>query len=197
MRLARAYAFGVALSFAALAALTPYPGRAAFNGWLGDALRSASWVVAGLSALGAARDLAQRDDADGFSTLAALRGADRRALDGARVLAAALRIALGVCVPALAVLTVAGLRSPRAELLPWLAQWGAFIVSYAAGLGVVLALLARLCSGLLAPQARLSLACLVLVPELLRAVGGLPLPSLPAACARLITFAEGFGRTTS
>jgi hypothetical protein len=197
MRLARMYSFGVALSFALLALLTPTTGRSAINGWIVDALRSASWVVAGLSALSAARELEPRDELDGFSALAALRGSAREQRSRARALATALRIALGVCVPGLAVLGVGALRSLGPALLPWLALWLAFIVAYSLVLGATLALLARASARLLAQQARLLLVCVVFVPELVRALGGFWFPSLPAACAWLLGLGEAWGRAAS
>jgi hypothetical protein len=197
MRLARMYSLGVALSFALVTLLTPTSGRGPVNGWIADALRSASWVVAGLSALSAARELEPRDDADGFSALAALRGSAREHRYRARALAIALRIALGVCLPGLVVLGVGALRSLGPALLPWLALWLAFIVAYSLALGVALSLLARACARLLAQQARLLLVCVVFVPELVRAMGGIWFPSLPAACAWLLELGEAWGRAVS
>lgn len=197
MRMARAYSFGVALSFAVLVALLPTGARSAFNRWLVDALRSASWVVAGLSALSAARDLEQRDDADGFSSLCALRGSGRGERAWAQAIATALRIAVGVCLPALAVLAVSALKSRGPALGQWLLLWTALIVGYAAALGVTLSLLARASARLLADQARFLLLAVVFAPELLRALAGWPLPSLPSAFDSLLELALAWGRAAS
>lgn len=195
--MARLYAVGVGCSFATLALFVPTASAASFNGTLADALRSASWVVAGLSALSAARDHEQRDDADGISTLTALRGATREQRTRARTMASALRIALGVCAPGLAVLLIAGLRADGPGIAAWFARWAAFIVLYSLGLGATLSILARASERLAAKQAWLLLLGVVLVPELLRTLGGLSLPSLPAACSSLIELAEAFGRVAA
>lgn len=197
MRLARMYAVGVAFSFALLALLVPAASVAAFNEPIADALRSASWVVAGLSALSAARDHEQRDDADGISTLAVLRGSTREQHAVARMVASTLRIALGVCAPGLLVLLVAATRAEGPELARWFTRWAAFILLYSLGLGATLSMLARASERLVAKQAWLVLLGVVFVPELLRTLGGVPLPSLPSACGSLIALAESWGGPTA
>lgn len=197
MRLARMYAFGVAFSFAALALLVPAASVAGFNEAIADALRSASWVVAGLSALSATRDHEQLDETDGISTLTTLRGATRAQHAWARTMAASLRIGLGVCVPGLVVLLVAMLRAEGSELTAWSTRWAMFIVLYSLGLGATLSLLARASRRLAAQQAWLILLGVVLVPELLRALAGASVPSLPAACRSLIGLAEAWGRVAA
>jgi hypothetical protein len=197
MRLARAYAFGVAFSFALLAAASATAGRSSLSRFIADALSSASWVVAGLSALSAARDLERQDQADGFGPLMELRGASRRERALARTLASAGRITLFVCLPALAVLFVGALRTWEAGLLQWLARWLVLIVVYAAGLGVTLSLLARGSALLAAPHARVLLLVFVFAPELLRTVAGWPIPSLPSACGSFLTLAREWGASPS
>jgi hypothetical protein len=194
MRLARAYALGVALSFALLVALLPATTQATFDRYIVDALRSASWIVAGLSTLSAARDLEQRDEADGFASLFALRGAGRRERAWSRAIAGATRIALGVSVPALAVLMVSALKWRGPALVPWLALWTALIVVYATALGTALAALSRGSALLLARHARFLLVCAVLVPELLRSLAGWPVPSLPSLCSSFLELAQAWAR---
>jgi hypothetical protein len=194
MRLARAYALGVALSFAVLVALLPTTDRATFDRFIVDALRSASWIVAGLSTLSAARDLEQRDDVDGFGSLFSLRGAGRRERAWSRGIAGATRIALGVSVPALTVLAVSGLKSRGPALASWLALWTLLILGYAAALGITLTLLSRGSALLLARYARFLVVCAVFVPELLRALAGWPLPSLPYACGSFLELAQAWAR---
>jgi hypothetical protein len=194
MRLARAYAFGVALSFAALVALMPSATQTTFNRYIVDALRSASWIVAGLSALSAARDLERRDDTDGFAALFALRGAGQRERAWSRVIAGAARIALGVSIPAFAVLAVSALKWRGPALGPWLALWTALIVVYATALGATLSALSRGSAMLFARHARFLLVGVVFVPELLRVLAGWPLPSLPSACSSFLDLAQTWAR---
>src|SRR5262245_11358154 len=101
MRAARLYAFGLALSFALLIALLPASTTpASIEKLIGRALLSASWLVAGLAALAAARDLERKDREEGILALVAQRGHDLETLELSRTLAAAVLIATRIALPA-------------------------------------------------------------------------------------------------
>lgn len=177
MRTARIYALGIGASFALILSLSSM--RALFAGadaLLHRALGSASWVVGGLSALSAARDLARRDHDDGVSTLACLRGYDARSLELSRVLAAASRIGIWVGGPCLALLLLPGAHADGR----WRLDWAWFIPCYALALGLALGTLSRVSARLSPRHGRLVLVAFILLPELFHLV--LPaIPSLPRA----------------
>jgi hypothetical protein len=183
MRAARLYAFGLAASFALLIALLPASATASsIEKLLGRALISSSWLVAGLAALAAARDLERRDREEGVLALVAQRGHDLGTLELSRALAAAALIAARVALPA-ALLVVVGLLKLRdASATLWALRWLAFTLVYAPALGLVLGGLARTASRLSPDRGRTVLALLILLPELARSVWP-ALPSVPSAFA--------------
>ena len=191
MRMARVYAIGLLASFVLLIAVLPAStGPQVLGSVLARALGTASWIVAGLSALSAARDLRARDDTEGISTLAALRGHDARSLELSRWIATALRIAVGVGLPVLLLTLFGCLRLREPSSASWAPSWVAFVVGYSVVLGAALALLARSAAWLNPRRGRLLLALVVLLPELARLVAPAT-PSVPRAFA----WALAHGRT--
>jgi hypothetical protein len=181
MRAARAYAVGIALSMVLFVALVPGQNRdLVASRSIREGLVSASWIVAGLSALAAARDFgAPRRYLHAAFTFA--RGVSVQDELRARLLATALRIALGVFFPSLAIVTVSWLTG--AVGFAWGGVWLACGLVYALALGGLLSLLAVGCSRVTLQNARGLLLVVVVVPELLRQAGLRALPTLPAACA--------------
>ena len=164
LRVARAYAFGVFLSYALVIVLMRGPdSRATTQGFVRAALEALSWVVGALAAFGTAQALAERERG-GVDVLAAQRGFSRAALLGAYFVAAARRITLLVGVPGWALLIVALLSG---QALAWAALTAFGIAIYALLLGASLAALALVSAELAPRHARPLLAGLVLVPLLL------------------------------
>lgn len=164
-------------------ALLPRPvSIAAIEGLLLQALRSASWFVAGLCALSAARDLVRRDLEEGVTALVAQRGHDPKSLELSRGLAAALLIATWIGLPAVLLALLAWVRVSDLSSLPWAIAWVSFAIVYSIALGLVIGALARVASHISPERGRLVLIGLVLTPELLRAVWP-SVPSVPAAFA--------------
>ncbi len=193
MRMARAYAIGIAVSMS-LVTLFALKAPSGLDFWLRETLVSASWAVAGLSTWSVAAPLSRRDEQQGVFTLAALRGFTSQQVSWARNAATALRIAAGVAVPALAVawfgsaLTANG---PR-----WLVLRTLSVLAYSAVLGGGLSLAAFSSAAIAGKGARVLLLSCVLVPELLRLTAWPALPTLPAACGWAISYiteARGFG----
>lgn len=193
MRAARAYALGIALSFALLLSVVPSSARAFLAKYsLREALLGASWFVAGLSALAAARDFATvRRRA--YSSFALGYGFAQREDLLARLLVVGLRIAAGVLVPVAVVVAVARLTAARSSA--WCVAWLFAGSLYALALGAVLAGLALACSRISPRNARTLLLVVVLAPELLRYAGLSALPSLPAACSWAIGSAESLAHS--
>jgi len=186
MRIARLYGIGIAASYGIAIALVPGDTRAeTAPALLGRALASASWVVAGLSGLSLARDLALRDRGEGIEMLAALRGHDARRLELARGIAGALRIAIWLAAPiaAIALFTAALSGTARGVLLG--ASFTGFALVYSALLGATIAALSRAGAGLSPRRGRLVFAAIVLLPHAARVVSP-ETPSVPAAFAWLI-----------
>lgn len=180
MRSARAYAIGLGLSFAALVLLTaPSAQTSTLDALLTQALKSASWLVGGLSALSAARDLAERDRRDGIAVLAGGRGHDDRALELARALAASLRIAVAVALPVVGLVWLSCASAGRSGPVAWAIAWTCFAALYSASLGLTLGVLARGAALLSHRHGRLVLLGVVVVPELLRQSW----PALPTLAA--------------
>ncbi|HEX3774919.1 MAG TPA: hypothetical protein VHV51_10675 [Polyangiaceae bacterium] len=183
LRLARLYALGVCLCYAiAISLAHGEHRRAAIQSFVHAALVSISWVVGSLAALGTAQILAQAPDRDGLRALALARGFSDRDVLRARVLAAALRVALLLGVPALLLVLVA---LARGESLGWALVLAPGVAIYAALFGLCLALLAEFSAALAPRHARALLATLVLCPLLLSQAYP-ALPNLPAAFAELL-----------
>ncbi|HEY4102490.1 MAG TPA: hypothetical protein VGM44_01320 [Polyangiaceae bacterium] len=190
LRLAWVYAFGVFVSYAIAISLAHGERRhAAIRGFVHAALISISWVVGSLAALGTARVLVQAPDRDGLRALALTRGFSDRDLLRARMLAAALRVARLIGVPALLLILVA---LARGEALAWALVVAPGVAAYALLFGLCVALLAQFSAALAPRHARALLAALVLGPMLLSKAYP-ALPNLPAACAELLDrlFATG------
>lgn len=184
LRLTRLYGFGIGVSYGALALAMPQEPQVAAALW-SRSLVTASWV-AGVGALSLATDLEARDAAQGLTGLARLRGFGSPALERARILAGALRVAGAVAIPGLLVALAALLRFrtlPGAVTALWLAL---LTLPYAALLGGTLACLARLSSRLLPQRGRLLLLSLVLGPWLLALGTRSDVPSVPAAFGWLL-----------
>lgn len=187
MRMARVYALGLLASFALLLVVLPAStGPQVLGSVLARALGTASWIVAGLSALSAARDLRARDEAEGISMLAALRGHDARSLELSRLLATALRIGVGVGLPVLLLTAFGCLKVREPSPASWAPSWIAFVLGYSVVLGSAVALLARAAAWLNPRRGRLLLALVVLLPELARLVAPTT-PSVPRAFAWALT----------
>lgn len=181
-RAGRLYGIGVALSFAVLIGFLPEPvSPSKVEDLLIAALKSASWSVAGFTALSAARDLGRRDDDDGILSLVAQRGHDPRSLELSRVLGAALWVASWVAGPALVLAAFAWTRLGDWSLWPWTFSWASFVLFYSASLGIAAGGLAR-GAARVTSWGRLGLIALVMAPELLRSVWP-SVPSIPAAFA--------------
>jgi hypothetical protein len=191
MRLARGYALGIAITFALLAGFTPssHLERAA-DGWIREALVSASWVVAGLSAISAAFALSERSGHGERLGVLALQGVPRREILTARFLVIGARVALGVAFPAALLVLLSFSRSPRFFGSGWVAAWLGFIVVYAALLGAGICALAAIAAAVSRRHARAALLALLLGPELLRWADFHSVPSVSRACAWAIERTE-------
>lgn len=175
-RAARLYGIGIAVSFAILIGILPRPvSPSTLEDLLVSALKSASWAVAGFSALSAARDLVGRDREDGVLSLLAQRGFDPRTLELSRALGAAFLIATWIAVPAALLALLAWAKLGEPDHWPWVFAWIGFVVAYSVVLGIVAGGLARAVS-LVTERGRLALVGLVIAPELLRVVW----PSVPS-----------------
>jgi hypothetical protein len=189
LRLARLYGIGVGISYAALTfGLNPDP-RLAATLWV-QCLTTASWA-AGLGALSLARDLVARDETQGVTALVRLRGFGDQALERARTLSGALTLFTAVAAPGLLVAAAALLRFRTVPGALSALVLAVLTLPYAALLGGVLAVLARLCSRLLPERGRLLLLAIVLGPWLVGLGTGSPLPSLPSALSWLLTHLAG------
>jgi hypothetical protein len=184
LRLGRAYGIGIGLSYGLLAWLGPTSFGGAAKLWA-HCLGTASWV-AGIGALSLATDLAARDATQGLSSLVRLRGFGEAALERARVLAGARRLASNVLVPGLMLSLSLLLRfhTLRAALMSL--SLLVLSVPYAALVGATLAPLARACSLWLPGRGRLLLAAIALGPWLLGAGLHANLPSIPGAFSWLL-----------
>lgn len=180
-RAARLYGIGVAASFGISILVIPgSPSVPIVESLLRRALISASWIVGGLTALSAARDLARRDREDGVTALVAQRGYSASALEVSRALAASVLIATWVGVPSLLLAIAAWAKVGDLGVWRWALGWTAFVVVYSTALGLVLGVLARWASRASPDRGRLLLAAFILIPELLHAVWPF-LPSVPSA----------------
>ena len=173
----------VALGYAVVLLLLPDAGAAATV--VARALFWLSWLVAGAAALSAASEFAAVGTDDGFAALLAQRGVTASALRPARLVAAALRIGRAIGLPAVALAILGGALARSSSGLLAMAVLTAWVSGYSLLLAGTLAVLARW-SALLHPRrARLLLAALILVPELLRGTYS-GVPSIPAFFGALL-----------
>jgi hypothetical protein len=188
MRAARLYSIGMAVSFGVLTLVSDAEADTA-RVFVEQALVSASWAVAGLSMFAATRDLEKRDAVDGITALVAARGHDFRARARMRSVSLAVRVAVGVSLPALCVVLLASGQNPT----PWSVRFVAFVIAYAVLLGTMLAALYHLFARWAPRSLRVVVLASVLGPELLRLSMFPRLPSLPAAFAWIIEQSERLG----
>lgn len=192
IRAARAYTVGIAISLTLLILIVPAETRALVARVSSrDALTTGSWIIAGLSALAGAKELAA-PRARAYTSFSLTRGFAETTGLVARLAALALRIAVSVLLPLATVLLVAWLSSARGAA--WCGAWLIAGSAYALALGALLALLALLCARISPRNARLLLFVIVLGPELFRHAGWDKHPSLPALCAWSIDGIESFAR---
>jgi hypothetical protein len=186
MRAARLYGIGIAVSYAIVLWLLPAPVDAgAMAAVLRNALISASWAVAGFSALSLARDLTTREQSEGITSLIRLHGYDARELRVSIVAAGAFAIWIWILVPFVALVLLSGAVIEAVSKTGWTLAWLAFAAAYAAGLALIASALSRGCAELYPRHGKLALLALVLVPHALRL--SLPgFPSLPASFGWLI-----------
>ena len=189
LRLARLYGIGIGISYAMLTFGLASDLKLTTSLWA-RCLTTASWV-AGLGALSLARDLAARDEAQGVTSLARLRGFGDQTLERARTLAGAMTLFSAVALPGLLVALATLLRFRTLPGTLSALSLALCTLPYAALLGGVLALLARLCSKLLPERGRWLLLALVLGPWLLARGTGSALPSIPGAFAWLLGHLAG------
>jgi hypothetical protein len=186
MRAARLYGIGIAVSYAIVLWMLPAPLDAGtVANVLRNALSSASWAVAGFSALSLARDLTEREQSDGIAALIRLHGYDTRELQVSIVAAGALAIWIWVLLPFAALVAVSAPMLDGVSKVSWTMAWLSFAVLYSAALALGASMLSRGCAELYPRHGRLVLVALVLMPHVLRL--SLPgFPSLPASFAWLI-----------
>jgi hypothetical protein len=144
-----------------------------------------SWFVAGVAALSAASEFAAVGTDDGFGALLAQRGLAASALRPARLVAAALRIGRAIGLPGVALAILAGALARSSSGFFSMVVLTALVSGYSLLLGATLAVLARWCALLHPRRARLLLAALILVPELLRGTWS-GIPSIPAFFGALL-----------
>jgi len=187
MRAGRTYAIGISVSYALLVLALPAStdGRTA-DLVLSEALRAASWAVAGFGALSAARDLSTRDQGEGLVSLARASGYRERDLVLSHWAAGALRIAFWLFVPFAVLASIAGLRFAGSRSPAWAAGWLALALVYAAVLALTASSLARAAARLFPNYGRSALLFFVVVPHLLR----LSFPELPSVPAGFAWFLE-------
>lgn len=184
LRLGRLYGIGVGVSYGLVALVGPESLAVSSKLWA-RCLATASWV-AGAGALSLATDLAARDQAQGLSSLARLRGFGEAELERARTVAGAIRLATIVMLPGL-IISVASLlrfRTLHAALLAL--GLGLLTLPYAAIVGSVLATLARVCQRVMPGRGRLLLLAICLGPWLVGKGLSSDVPSVPAAFAWLL-----------
>jgi hypothetical protein len=186
MRAGRTYAIGISLSYALLLLLLPASTDARTAGLvLSEALRAASWAVAGFGALSAARDLSTRDHDDGLVSLANASGYRTRDVLVSHWAAGAMRIAFWLFVPFALLALFAGVRFSTPRALLWASGWLAVALVYAPLLGVTASTLSRGAARLFPGHGRIALLLFVVGPHLLR-LSFPELPSVPAAFAWLL-----------
>lgn len=187
-RIARLYAWGIAVSYGVVFAVTP----AHSDDVLSRALVALAWIPGGLIALAAARDQRRLDDESGLVALVRQRGFDERELELARWLAAVRRLARVMGYPALALALVSAseARNGRDALASGLVLLGT--AGFVLGASFVLATAARASAMISRERGRLTLLGLVLLPHLARAL--FPwMPSIPSALGELLALSIGGG----
>lgn len=189
LRLTRVYGIGVGISYALLALGLGSDLHLAGALW-GRCLATASWV-AGVGALSLASDLAARETTQGLVGLARLRGFGDAALERARTLAGALRLASAIALPGLLVALAILLKLRTLPAAVQALGLALMTLPYAALLGTSLALVARLSSRLLPERGRWLFLALTLGPWLVALGTQLPVPSLPGACGWLLRHLAG------
>lgn len=189
LRLTRVYGIGIGISYGLLAFGIGAEAQLAGALWA-RCLGTASWV-AGVGALSLARDIAARDQVQGVTSLARLRGFGDRALERARTLAGAIRLSSAIAVPGLLVALAAVLELRTLSGALQGLSLALFTLPYAVLLGSALALLARLSSRLLPGHGRWLFLALTLGPWLLALGTGASIPSLPGACGWLLSHLVG------
>jgi hypothetical protein len=125
-----------------------------------------SWLVGGSAGLSLARDLAERDAAEGVEELIAQRGLDPTALPEARFLAGAKRIALLIATPALPLGLICILLSPTLSTFALRVLLCIEMLGYSVVLAAVVAGVARLASALVPTHGRLTFVAALLLPYL-------------------------------
>jgi hypothetical protein len=193
MRTARLYAFGLAVTYGVLAALTAGAGARAAREVVMRELVTASWVLAGLASLSLATNLARLDAEQGVTGLLAQRGTSREELGLARWFVGARRIAVLMGASTVAVCAAAALRvRSLSDGLSLLALAVASVL-YALVLGASSSALARAAATLAPSNGRAFFVALILVPHAARSLWP-DLPSVPAvfsALLRLVARAGG------
>lgn len=187
MRLARLYSFGILLSFGLLALLAT--DIESFTRLTITALKSASLVVAGLSAWASAGDLANQDKHNGLATLVGVHGVGAQHLEQARTFGAAFRTITSIALPALGIIALGAIKLGS---IAWAAALGVGALVYAAGLGSLLVLVARLCALLARARGKLLLLLVLLLPELGHALAPAA-PSLSSVCSVALTRLQHLG----
>src|SRR5262245_26746001 len=107
-RLGLLYAIGIGVSYGFLIVVAGAASEQAARALVLQALRTATWVVAGLIALSLAANWRRLDLEEGVPGLLSVRGLEPERLEAARCYAAARRIALLVALPTLACCALAG-----------------------------------------------------------------------------------------
>lgn len=186
MRAARMYGIGIAVSYAFVLWMLPSPlDTETLAAVLRNALTSASYAVAGFSALSLARDLVARERAEGITALLGMHGYDERELRISLVFAGAFAIWLWIFLPFAVLVALSASALDDSSKAFWTFGWWSFAAVYAALLALTASALSRVCAELYPRHGKLTLLALVLVPHALRL--SMPgFPSLPASFGWLI-----------
>jgi hypothetical protein len=192
MKMARLYAFGLALSYGVLALVASSAGARTARELVVRALVAASWVVAGLAGLSLSTNLSRLDAEQGVDGLLAQRGASPEELGFARWLVGARRIAYLVALAALIVCAAAALRVRSGGDAALLVALALAAVLYALVLGASVSALARAAASLSATRGRWLFVALILVPHAARSLWP-ELPSVPAVFSTLLDMVSRAG----
>jgi hypothetical protein len=190
LRAARLYALGVFSTYALLLVLVRGDEqRAALANLTHDGISALTFVVGGLSALGAARGFSRVAEWLPFDALASQRGYSALDLRRARLLASAYRCALLVGAPALGLVVVAWACGNR---FGWALATGCALGVYVLVLGGSFSLLGWLAARWSQRHARACLLLLALGTAVV-ALGFPSLPSLPGALSWLLARIAALG----